>query len=154
MSNIHRYYVPDSIVFITTVTKDRRSDLVEPTSIGVFWDTVSLVHKFHPFELVAYIILPDHFHWLIKPANDTGNYSSIMHSLKRNFTLNFKKAHGLGGSLQYWQYSFWDRIVRSEKEFARYLRYIHWNPVKHHYVSLPEEWPYSSYSDWSDLIKD
>lgn len=154
MSNINRYYVPDSIVFITTVTKDRRPDLIKSTSIRVFWDTVKLVRKFHPFELMADIILPDHFHWLIKPENDIGNYSSIMHSLKRNFTLNFKKAHGLIGSLQYWQYGFWDRVVRSEKEFTRYIRYIHWNPIKHNSVNQPDEWLYSSYRNWSGLIKD
>ena len=153
MSNIHRFYFPESIVFITNVTKCRRADLVEPLSIKVFWDTVKLVNKFHPFELVAYSILPDHFHWLIKPVNDMGNHSSIMHCFKRNFTLNFKKAHSLSRSLQYWQSGYWDRVVRSEREFTRYMRYIHWNPVKHHYVSLPEEWPHSSYNDWSDLIK-
>jgi len=154
MANIHRYYIPDSIVFITAVTKDRRSDLIEDVSINVFWETVALVQKFHPFELMAYVILPDHFHWLIRPENDTGNYSSIMHSLKRNFTLNFKKAYGLSGSIQYWQYGFWDRVIRSEKEFGRILRYIHWNPVKHHYVDLPEDWLHSSYGDWSDVIGD
>jgi putative transposase len=154
MSKIHRYYVPDSIVFITSVTKDRRSDLIEPSSIKVFWDTVEQVKKIHPFERMAYIILPDHFHWLIKPGNEKGNYSSIMHSLKRNFTLNFKKVHDLNGSLQYWQYGFWDRVVRNEKEFVRYLRYIHWNPIKHHYVNLPEEWPHSSYKRWRNVIED
>jgi putative transposase len=154
MSNIHRYYVPESIVFITTVTKDRRSDLIEPTSIRVFWDTVKLVKEFHPFELMAYIILPDHFHLLIKPENDMGNYSTIMHSLKRNFALNFKKAHSIRSSLQYWQYGFWDRVVRSEKELAAYLRYIHWNPVKHNLVDQPEFWPHSSYGKWRDLIED
>jgi len=152
MSNIHRYYVPNSIVFITAVTKDRRSDLVEPLSIQVFWETVNLVQKIHPFALMAYIILPDHFHWLILPENETGNYSAIMHSLKRNFTLNFKKAHGFKESLQYWQYGFWDRVVRSEKELVGYLGYIHWNPVKHNLVDQPEMWPHSSYGKWKDLF--
>ncbi|OGO17157.1 MAG: hypothetical protein A2Z14_05950 [Chloroflexi bacterium RBG_16_48_8] len=154
MSNIRRYYVPDSIVFITVVTKDRRSDFIEPISIRFFWETIKLVQKFHPFELIAYVILPDHFHWLIKPENDASNFSSIMHSFKRNFTLNIKKAHGLSDSLHYWQSGFWDRVIRSEKEFVRCIRYIHWNPVKHRYVNLPEEWPHSSHSNWSDLIED
>jgi len=44
----------------------------------------------------------------------------------------------------FWQEEYFDRIVRSETEFAQIRRYIEWNPVKAALVANPEEFPWSS----------
>ncbi len=33
-------------------------------------------------------------------------------------------------------------------DFARHLDYIHFNPVKHGYVTQPAAYAYSSFSEW------
>ena len=35
-------------------------------------------------------------------------------------------------------------MIRNDKDFERHVDYIHYNPVKHGYVSKPNEWQYSS----------
>ena len=50
--------------------------------------------------------------------------------------------------MRFWQRRYWDHIIRNEDDFGRHLDYIHYNPVKHRYVSKPEEWSNSSYSYW------
>ena len=35
--------------------------------------------------------------------------------------------------------------MRSETDFARHMDYIHFNPVKHGYVTRVKDWPYSSF---------
>ena len=35
-----------------------------------------------------------------------------------------------------------------DDDFAARLEYIHYNPVKHGWVSCPHAWPYSSFSRW------
>ena len=50
-----------------------------------------------------------------------------------------------GNQQAIWQHRFWENVLRNETDFMRHFEYIHYNPVKHGYVSAPKEWPYSSF---------
>jgi putative transposase len=43
-----------------------------------------------------------------------------------------------------WQRRYWEHLIRDERDYARHVDYIHYNPVKHGYVSRAADWPYSS----------
>ena len=73
------------------------------------------------------------------------NFSNVLHSIKRNFTFNYKSAHNISGSISIWQRGFWDHVIRDERDLNRHFDYIHWNPVKHGYVRRVADWPYSSF---------
>jgi putative transposase len=148
MPNFRRYYVPDAIIFITGVTRHRTPHLASESHLDLFWDTLRRVQDIHPFHLLAYVILPDHFHWLMQVEDESGNFSKVLHSLKRNCTLNFKEAHGITGSFSLWQDRFWDHVIRDERDLNNHFDYIHWNPVKHRYVSRPEDWAQSTFLHW------
>ena len=148
MPNFKRYYIPNAIIFITTVTRNRYPYLQSKKDINLFFETIRKVREFHPFKLFAYVILPDHFHWLMKVGDPAGDFSKVMQSIKRNFTLNYKKAHKLQTPISIWQRRFWDHVIRDEKDLERHFDYIHWNPIKHSYVQRPEEWPNSTYQYW------
>jgi putative transposase len=148
MPSFKRYYIPNAVVFITGVTRDRISYLGSDDDIKLFWETLRQVQKIHLFRLMAYVILPDHFHWLMRVSDESGNFSTVLHSIKRNYTLNFKKAHGITVALNLWQGRFWDHIIRDEHDLNNHFDYIHWNPVKHGYVKRPEDWPHSTYQHW------
>jgi len=34
-----------------------------------------------------------------------------------------------------WQRRFWEHLIRGERDFAAHMDYLHFNPVKHGYVS-------------------
>ena len=44
-----------------------------------------------------------------------------------------------------WQRRFWEHSLRDEEDFIRHVEYIHYNPVKHGYVSRVKEWSHSSF---------
>lgn len=48
------------------------------------------------------------------------------------------------GEYDLWQRRFWEHVLHDEDDFARHVDYIHYNPVKHGYVSDPAAWPLSS----------
>lgn len=148
MPNFRRHYVPNAVIFITAVTHDRVPYLGSADNIRLFWETLQLVRAIHPFRLLAYVILPDHFHWLMRVDDEGGDFSTILHSIKRNYTLNVKKAHGITTPLKLWQERFWDHIIQDERDLNNHFDYIHWNPVKHGYVQRPEDWPQSTYRFW------
>jgi putative transposase len=50
-----------------------------------------------------------------------------------------------------WQRRYWEHTLRDERDFARHMDYIHFNPVKHGYVSQVRDWPYSSFHRMVEL---
>jgi putative transposase len=151
MRTFRRFYVPEAIVFITSVTHKRIPYLAEQGDMALFWQTLRAVQVIHPFHLLAHVTLPDHFHWLMRVDDESGDFSSVVHSAKRNYTWNYKRAHGIQGPFHLWQDRFWDHVIRDEKDLQRHFDYIHFNPVKHGYVQHPEDWPHSSYRHWLRL---
>lgn len=150
MPNFLRYYIPNAITFITCITRDRFPYLKSKKDVDLFFETLARADEFYRFELLAYVVLPDHFHWLMKVDDSSGNFSKVMHSIKRNFTLNYKKAHHVHTPLNIWQSRFWDHVIRDTVDLEIHIDYIHWNPVKHGYAYRPERWPYSTYQEWMD----
>ena len=150
MPDYRRYYVPNAIIFITCVTRDRLPYLRDELDVQLLLETMRRVQVVHPFQLLAYVILPDHFHWLMRANSNLDTFSTVLHSVKRNYTLNYKSAHQLGTTLNLWQARFWDHVIRDESDFKNHFDYIHWNPVKHSYVTRPEDWSHSTYQHWLD----
>ncbi len=148
MPDYRRYYIPNAIVFITCVTHDRLPYLRELSNVELLFNTMRSVQVIHPFRLLAYVILPDHFHWLMYVSPDHDTFSSILHSVKRNFTLNYKEVHQIDVAFNVWQARFWDHVIRDECDFKNHFDYIHWNPVKHRLVERPEDWTHSTYQHW------
>ena len=95
MSNLRRYYVSDAMVFITAVTNNRVPVFQDPQNIQILFTTLKNVELLHPYKLVAYVVLPDHIHLIIQMVNGQNNFSTIMKSIKGNFTANYRKAHKL-----------------------------------------------------------
>ena len=74
--NIRRFYSPGQIVFITQVVKDRQRLFDEKSMIDLLRLVFHKAQDYHPFSMMAYVFLPDHFHLLIKPQGDA-NFSQI-----------------------------------------------------------------------------
>ncbi len=149
MPNYRRYYVPNSIYFITTVTNKRLPVFKDEINIEIIFNTLNTVRSIKSFDLIAYCLLHDHLHLLIEVGEECKhNITDIIHSLKRNFTMNYKKHYEITHRLNLWQKRFWDHIIRNEDDFQRHIDYIHYNPVKHGIVFMPEEYEYSSYNKW------
>ena len=141
--NIRRYYFPGQVVFITQIVKDRNPVFSNPEMVNLFKEILKNVKKYHPYKMLAYVILPDHFHILIIPS-DQSDFSKIMHSMKLNFTKTYKDRTNFIGSLNFWQKRFWDHVIRDETDLENHIHYIHHNPVKHGYARKWKGWPFSS----------
>ena len=60
-------------------------------------------------------------------------------------TKNGRCPYFFKGEQAVWQRRFWEHQIRDEKDFARHVEYIHYNPVKHGLVKSPHDWAYSSF---------
>jgi putative transposase len=44
-----------------------------------------------------------------------------------------------------WQRRYWEHAIRDDDDLAKHIDYIHFNPVKHGYVSKVADWPHSTF---------
>ncbi|MBR3288745.1 MAG: transposase [Lachnospiraceae bacterium] len=84
--------------------------------------------------LKEYVIMPNHLHMLIEITDDISkNQNSIdifkiVGSFKRYVTKMVNK--GKKNKMEVWQKSFYEHIVRDEKDYNRILEYMVYNPFK------------------------
>jgi putative transposase len=98
------------------------------------------------FLLAGYVLMPDHWHALIWPSHPL-TISRAVQSVKWRAARSLNRHRGTAGVV--WQHQFWDRFVRHEKEFGERLEYMHHNPVRRGLAKRPEDWPWSSYGNYS-----
>lgn len=154
-ARIRRMYVPNAVYFITCVTAGRRPLFHDHNNLHLLKATLRAAKEIHPFKMRAYVFLPDHFHFLVR-VWETTDISKLLHSLKRNFTLNYKEARGINSRVQLWQKGFWDHVIRNDVDYVSHVNYIHYNPLKHGLVTKPADYGYSSFHEyvrrgWYDL---
>jgi putative transposase len=76
--------------------------------------------------LIAYCLMPNHFHFLIK-QKDAQGMELLMRSLMTRYTMYFNKRHGRIGTL--FQSSYKAVLIESDAQLLHVSRYIHLNPV-------------------------
>jgi putative transposase len=100
--------------------------------------------------LMAWIIMPDHFHLIIDVNNS--NISKPIHYIKQSFSQKYRNRIDKSAG-RIWQYRFWDHIIRNQEDFNRHLDYIHFNPIKHGLTNRPFEYKFSSIHQFGDFYK-
>ena len=104
------------------------------------------IKQIRPFQIEAWVLLPDHIHTIWKLPDDDRDYSMRWGWIKKEFTKRFRKTGlGQGYSGPLWQKRFWEHMIRDERDFRIHCDYIHYNPVKHGIVESPAGWRYSTF---------
>ena len=107
-------------------------------------------------ELVAFCLMPNHYHLILKETED-GGIANYMHRVAHGYAMYFNEKHGKSGHV--FQGPYKAVGVESNKQLLYLSAYIHRNPHE-----LPDwrgkefEYPYSSLQDfttanrWGGLI--
>jgi len=93
-------------------------------------------------EVFGWVILPNHYH-IVVGVESLDQVSAVLRQLHGSTARERNLADHLTEVRRVW-YKFTDRMIRNDLHFYRALNYIHFNPVKHHYVDDPYDWPWSS----------
>ena len=148
MSNYSRLRIPGGLYFFTVVTAARQPLLLD--HIAGLRQAFRAVRETFPYELDAIVILPDHLHCIWElPPGDT-DFSSRWRLIKSRFSRSIPRSRAETGKTtpnerNVWQRRYWEHLIRDDRDYARHLDYIHYNPVKHGYVEKPVDWPHSSF---------
>lgn len=173
--------ITGACVFFTVVLACRGGDLLL-REVDRLRAAVRDAQMRRPFQIDAFVILPDHLHaiWTL-PLGDR-QYGLRWAAIKAQFSMGMGRAgftppppiglHNGGvnpalrrkGEVGLWQPRFWEHHMRDQADFDAHMRYCWGNPVKHGLVSRAVDWPYSSIhrdirrgtvdAEWADLVPD
>jgi putative transposase len=126
---------------VTFVTWRHRRLFVVERYARLFLKTLYHYRREGRYALHAFVLMPDHVHLLLTPAQDVtieravqlikGGYSHALGTL-------------IGRNAEVWQRGFTDHRIRDEQDFARHRDYIHQNPVEGRIVTDPKDYRYCS----------
>ena len=144
-----RVLIPGATYFFTVNLLNRNSRLLTD-NIEQLRYAFRTVRIHHPYTINAVVILPDHLHMIMSLPKGDSNYSLRWNIIKGIFSKRIESLESIEISRRnkrergIWQRRFWEHLIRDESDYENHLNYIHYNPVKHGYVTTPTEWKYSS----------
>ena len=140
--------------FFTVVTFKRQPFLCDDEPRRVLREVIGNVRSRHPFEVKAWVLLPDHLHCIWELPDGDTDYSMRWGLIKKEFTKRMKgriETFEPGASRKkkregaVWQRRFWEHRIRDERDYMLHLDYTHYNPVKHGLVRAPGDWEHSTF---------
>ncbi|WP_258239948.1 REP-associated tyrosine transposase [Pseudidiomarina homiensis] len=153
MRNVRRYF--EGGYYFFTVTAYRRRPFFQGEAfMQAFRNAIRETMKTHPFEIEAWVVLPDHMHcvWIVNDDQIPVRWRKIKSLTTKTLAQhgNQSKAHRNStarrrrGNGSLWHHSYYEHTIRNEREHELYVLYCCYNPVKHGYVENALAWPYST----------
>ncbi len=150
MSRYRRAKIEGGVFFFTVTLADRSSDLLI-RHIDRLRRMYMAAQRRNPFETIAICVLPDHLHaiWEL-PDGDSDfplRWSLIKSGFSRGLVLDASRSTSKSARRErgLWQRRYWEHAIRDDRDLERHVDYVHFNPVKHGYVSKVTDWPYSTF---------
>ena len=162
-----RYHESGQSHFITFSCYRRKAKFADDRLYNLFPVVLEEMRIRFGMRVYGYVVMPEHVHLLVSEP-ERGTLADAMHYLKLSFSKRARSLSGAQVSVQtkdanlghqhqerdshnepFWQKRYYDRNVRSVREFGIKLRYLHRNPVKRGLVRDPGDWKWSSFRHYA-----
>ncbi len=155
MPNYRRAHVSGGSYFFTVVTYKRANILLSELARATLRTVIKECQERAPFQVDAFVLLPDHLHTIWTLPEGDSNYSFRWSFIKKEFSKRYmvqggrelkqNKSRKEKFERGIWQRRFWEHTISGEKDFEHHVDYIHYNPVKHGLVKCPKDYAYSTF---------
>ena len=156
MRKYQRLRIAGGTYFFTVVTYQRQPLFADKAAVEIFHQEHDRVRLVHPFEIVAFVVLPDHIHTIWSLPDGDADYSTRWMLVKSGFSRRFAAMHPRKSPADasrerrreqtIWQRRFWEHSIRDAADLDAHLDYIHYNPVHHGLTTAPAAWPHSTFN--------
>ncbi|EKE14659.1 MAG: hypothetical protein ACD_12C00357G0002 [uncultured bacterium] len=102
-------------------------------------------------DIVSYCLMPTHFHLLLKQNIDDG-IVDYLRLIENSYSKYFNLVHKRKGPL--WESRFKNVHIETDEQILHLTRYIHLNPTSAGFCNKPEEWGWSSYSEYTNITNE
>lgn len=100
-------------------------------------------HEKHPTRLLAYCLMPNHWHLVVWPAAD-GELTAFLRWLTHTHTQRWHAHHHTAGTGHLYQGRFKSFPVQEDDHLYTLLRYVERNPLRAGLVRRAEDWRWCS----------
>ena len=155
-----RWDIPCDVHYLTFSCFKQQPFFQSRRACQWFLDALNAARLRRPFDLWAYVIMPEHVHVVLWPHEGTlirEILKSIKLSVARKAVIWVRReAPGFLPRMEDRQpngrssYRFWqrgggyDRNLRSDTDVHEKIEYVHENPVRRGLVERAQDWPWSS----------
>jgi putative transposase len=134
---VGRYSQSGQIYLLTAVTRNREPLFTDCRTGRFLVRQFQQAHTDDLADSLAWVVMPDHFHWLVELKNST--LPALMLAIKSHSARAINAHLGRTGSL--WQKGFHDRAIRYDEDLLAAARYIIANPIRAGLVSRVHDYP-------------
>ena len=126
--------------FITFNTHDRELVFNSFEPACLFCRQIAINEQQYQCTWLAWVLMPDHFHGLLRLGDAEDKLSVVVGALKGASARVINKQFGRKGRL--WQPAFYDRALRAEENRISIARYIVANPLRKQLVRHIKDYPF------------
>jgi REP element-mobilizing transposase RayT len=128
---------PGQIYLLTAVVLNRQPLFHDFKSGRLVVDALKTAEQEGFATSLAWVVMPDHFHWLIELQNI--QLPSLMARTKSRIAVTLNRSAGRQGPV--WQHGYHDRTIRKEEDLQAVARYIVANPLRAGLVERVGDYP-------------
>lgn len=151
MARLPRLVIPQQPHHVIQRGNDRQCIFHDAEDYQVFLKWLREAGRQFKVALHAYVLMPNHFHLLVSPADASG-LGKMMQWVGRYYVPYFNRKYQRSGTL--WQGRFRATVIDSERYFMTCCRYIELNPVRAAMTEDAAAYPWSSYRHHAGIQPD
>jgi REP element-mobilizing transposase RayT len=136
-----RIEFPDAWYHVMNRGRRHEEIFLDSRDYQAFLDLLKAVSKMFNAQIVAYALMPNHYHLLLRTPE--GNINRIMRHVGGVYTQTFNRRHGHDGQLFLGRYKA--ILVDADEYLLGLVRYIHHNPLKAGIVKTLEGYDWFSH---------
>lgn len=134
-----RCSLSNSEYFITFTTYQRHPLFLNHEAATCFSRQLAISERNTDSNWLAWVLMPDHFHGLLK-LNNEASLAEVVKDIKGRSAFVLNKQFHLQGKC--WQPAYYDRALRRAQDRRAIARYIIANPLRAKLVSSIGDYPY------------
>jgi REP element-mobilizing transposase RayT len=139
-----RYSQHNQTYLVTTVTEQRQTVFTDFWLGRIVVQAMRHQHQQGNIHSLAFVLMPDHLHWLFTLQNDN-TLAEVMKHVKGSSSYLIQKNRRECGAIHLhqslWQEGYHDRALRKEEDLQQIARYIVANPLRAGLVNKIGDYP-------------
>ena len=112
--------------FLTICTLERRTVFDDQNHAESALDQLLRAAADYQFEIIAYCLMPNHLHALVRGLVDDADFRRFVSMYKQRSSFRYRKSANAG----LWQEGYFDNVRREDEDVTGVAAYIVANPVR------------------------
>lgn len=143
MARAPRIDIGDIVYHAINRSNGRATIFHKPSDYQLFEELLQDSVLVRDMRILAYCIMPNHWHILLYPHHD-GHMGEVLQWLLTTHTRRWHRDQRTVGGGHLYQGRYKSFPVETDTYLLQVIRYIERNPLRAHLVQRAEDWPYSS----------